>query len=180
MVAKSDYTHQSLSKQFKEKKVGRTYEAIVWGGFKKKEGTVSTQLARNKKDRKKISVSREGKAAVTHYKVIEMYPLVTHLQLNLETGRTHQIRVHLAYLGHPVFGDQTYGGRGRQTGGLNRERMMFAKELLASMPRQALHAKTLEFIHPISKEKLRFDSDLPEDMGNMLLHLTIAKKEFWK
>jgi 23S rRNA pseudouridine1911/1915/1917 synthase len=180
VVAKNNYIHQALANQFKEKRVGRVYEAVVWGSFKRKSGTISTQLARNKKDRKKIAVSREGKKAVTHYEVLQIFPLVTHLRLKLETGRTHQIRVHLAYIGHPVFGDQVYGGRGCQLGGLNRERMAFAKALLTSMPRQALHAKTLEFVHPISNKVHCFNSELPEDMSSLILQLTQLRESIWK
>ena len=178
VVAKNDFIHQELARQFKEKSVGRIYEAVVWGNLKKNSGTVTTQLARNKKDRKKISVSEEGKNAVTHFSVLETFPFASLLKLKLETGRTHQIRVHLSHLGHPVFGDHTYGGRGRQLGGLNRERIIIAKELLTMMTRQALHARTLEFKHPETHKIMQFDSQLPDDMQALIGRLREIKEDF--
>lgn len=177
VVAKEDWVHQDLARQFGEKSVIRCYTAVVWGEFRKDSGIIETPLARSIKDRRKITVSREGKNAVTHFEVEERLPLMILLRLRLETGRTHQIRVHLAHIGHPVFGDQTYGGRGRQLGGLNKTDKDLAMELLQIMPRQALHAKTLGFVHPATGENLYFDSELPKDMEQLLGRLREIKKK---
>lgn len=168
VVAKEDLSHYHLSRQFSEKKTEREYRAIAWGKFKKKSGRIETRLARSPKDRIRITVQEKGKVAVTHYEVLEQYPLLSYVKLILETGRTHQIRVHLNFVGHPVFGDRTYGGRNRQLGALSNEERQLAAGLLQIMPRQALHAKTLGFIHPVTNEFLRFDSELPDDMKQLL------------
>ncbi|NQT25261.1 RluA family pseudouridine synthase [candidate division KSB1 bacterium] len=164
VVAKDEEVHRDLALQFKDKSVHREYVAVVWGKIQKGQGTVDAPLARSIRDRRKISVSEIGKRAVTHYQVLQRFPIVTLLQLRLETGRTHQIRVHLAHKGHPVFGDQTYGGRTRQLGGLNRAQTAEVQDWLGLMPRQALHAKTLGFVHPKTGKTIHFDSELPVDM----------------
>ena len=171
IAVKDDYVHRKLAEQFSEKSVERQYQAVVWRHFNKKSGTIETLLNRSTRDRKVFTVAKEGKRAVTHYELVERFDFLSLISLRLETGRTHQIRVHLSHLGHPVFGDQTYGGRSRPMGGLNRERTAFAQHLLKLMPRQALHAKTLGFIHPVSKEKMMFSSELPEDMTQVLFLL---------
>lgn len=171
VVAKDDPTHRHLSRQFKDKKAEREYWAFVWGRFKKKQGKIETLIARSPKDRKRMSVQAVGKAAVTNYEVIEEFGLLSLLRLRLATGRTHQIRVHLCYIGHPVFGDYTYSGRNRQFASLSTQERQLAAELLEGMKRQALHAKTLGFTHPIKDEFMRFDSELPEDMKQLLTRL---------
>jgi 23S rRNA pseudouridine1911/1915/1917 synthase len=168
VVAKDDQTHRGLSKQFSEKKTEREYHAIAWGRFRKKRGKIETKIARSPRDRKRMTVRNEGKRAITKYEILEEFPLFSYVKLNLETGRTHQIRVHLSYIGHPIFGDLTYAGRNRQLGGLSNVERQFAAELLQLMPRQALHAKSLGFTHPIKNEYIRFDSELPEDMQLLL------------
>ncbi len=126
-------------------------------------------IARSKKDRKKFSVSEsEGKSAVTHYEVLEEYEFASLVKLNLETGRTHQIRVHLYSISHPVFGDPVYGGRQIIYGSTLPKMKNQVQNLFEIMKRQALHAKTLGFIHPHTKEKIRFDSDLPDDMKELI------------
>ncbi|MFQ5750645.1 MAG: RluA family pseudouridine synthase [bacterium] len=171
VIAKNDITHRHLSQQFSEKETERKYMALAWGQFKKKQGKIATNIARSPRDRKRMSVQINGKLAVTNYEVIQEFSLLSLLTLKLETGRTHQIRVHLSYLGHPVFGDMTYGGRNRQLGGLSKRDRQHAVDLLELMPRQALHAKTLGFTHPINNEFMRFDSELPPDMQLLLIRL---------
>jgi 23S rRNA pseudouridine1911/1915/1917 synthase len=171
VVAKNDAVHRHLARQFAEKQVQREYRALVWGRIKKGSGTIETLLSRSMRDRRKIAVSGKGKSAVTHFQVIERFGFASFLKLNLETGRTHQIRVHLAHLGNPIFGDQTYGGRSRQLGGLNQSNTQQAITLLEMIPRQALHAKTLGFQHPVTKKQVFFDSDLPENMSLILQKL---------
>jgi 23S rRNA pseudouridine1911/1915/1917 synthase len=177
VVAKDDEVHRRLADQFGEKSVLRHYVAVVWGRFPKSSGTIETLLARSSRDRRQMRVTAEGKHAVTHFDVVERLPLTSLVELRLETGRTHQIRVHLAHIQHPVFGDHTYGGRGRQLGGLNKSNTALAMELLKIMPRQALHAKTLGFIHPKTREQISFDSDLPDDMKRLIGRLKEARRE---
>ncbi len=168
VVAKNDAAHQSLSSQFKQKEMEREYQAICWGRFKKRKGKIETFIARSPKDRKRMTVQLSGKWAITNYQVLETHWVHTLVKLNLQTGRTHQIRVHLSYLGCPVFGDAEYGGRNRQLGNLANDEREFAGKLLLKMDRQALHAKVLGFIHPSKNEFMRLDSDLPEDMKLLL------------
>lgn len=175
VVAKNDYAHQHLSKQFSAKETEREYWALAWGKFKKKRDRISTLIARSHKDRTRMTVQARGKEAATNYEVLEEFGIMSLLSLKLETGRTHQIRVHLTFIGHPVFGDLTYGGRNRQLGALSSRDRQFAAELLEIMPRQALHAKTLGFLHPAEKEYMRFESDLPADMKQLLERLRKVK-----
>ena len=176
VVAKDDRIHRALAEQFGEKSVTRSYVAVVWGVFEKDSGTVETFLARSRKDRKKIAVAKQGKSAVTHFEVEEAFSFASFIQLRLGTGRTHQIRVHLAHIGHPVFGDRTYGGGGRRLSGLSPGQRRLAREILELMPRQALHAKTLGFVHPVTGEYRVFDSDLPDDMEQLLVRLQESKQ----
>lgn len=171
VVAKNDVAHHLIAKQFSQRTISREYWAIVWGKFKHPKGTIEANLGRSKKDRKKVAVTVEGKHAVTDYQVIKEFDFLTLVRLKLRTGRTHQIRVHLAHIGHPVFGDPTYGGRGHQWGGLEGKRAQHAQNLLKLMGRQALHAKTIGFVHPSSKKLVEFDSELPEDMQEVLKRL---------
>ncbi len=144
IVAKSDAAHNGLAEQIKVHSFTRKYEAVVVGGVKE-NGTINAPIARHKTDRKKMAVSPDGREAVTHYEVIENYSKYTHLRLSLETGRTHQIRVHLAYIGHSVAGDEVYGnGKPKWLQG------------------QCLHAKKIGFLHPITRKYMEFDSELPE------------------
>lgn len=177
VIAKNDVVHRDLATQFAEKTVDRIYHAFVWHKLKNTSGTVSTHIARSLRDRKIMAVSKMGKHAVTHYETLEAFPFVTYIQLKLETGRTHQIRMHMSHIGHPVFGDQTYGGVGRQLGGISQYDIGWITEALEHLNRQALHAKTLGFVHPITKEKLHFQSELPDDMQWLLNRLIEIKKE---
>jgi 23S rRNA pseudouridine1911/1915/1917 synthase len=170
VVAKDETTHQKLAKQFAAKTSEREYHAIVWGIFKQQKGIVDAPLGRSKSDRKKVAVIADGKHAVTEYEVIEQFDFLTYVRLHLRTGRTHQIRVHLAHINHPIFGDATYGGREIGAGGITIEgkKRSEAKNLLELMPRQALHAKMLGFVHPATKKKMSFSSELPDDIASVL------------
>lgn len=168
VVAKDETTHQKLARQFANKTTEREYRAIVWGVFKVREGTIEAPLGRSKSDRKKVAVVTEGKFAATEYEVMQQFKYLALLRLHLRTGRTHQIRVHLAHIHHPVFGDETYGGRKIAMGGMDGKKKAEAANLLEKMPRQALHAKQLGFMHPAMKKFMRFDSDLPDDMKRVL------------
>lgn len=146
MVAKNDISHNALAEQIKEHSFKREYEAIAYGNFKEDSGTINAPIARHPTKRKQMAVVMGGREAVTHYKVLERFEGFTHLRLRLETGRTHQIRVHLAHIGHPVAGDDVYG----------------PKKVITALGGQCLHAKTLGFIHPKTQEYMEFTSSLPE------------------
>lgn len=177
VVAKDDWTHAQLAKQFSKHTIEREYWAIVWGKFKQSKGEIDTFITRSKKDRKKFTTSStEGKRAVTLYEVLEEYEFASLLKINLKTGRTHQIRVHLSSINHPVFGDATYGGREIVYGSTLPKMASRIKNLLEIMPRQALHAKTLGFIHPHKRKFVRFDSKLPEDMNSLITELKLTFK----
>jgi 23S rRNA pseudouridine1911/1915/1917 synthase len=169
VVAKDDYTHAKLAAQFSKHTTEREYHAVCWGKFKDKEGEIATKIARSKSDRKKFTVSdKEGKEAVTLYKVIEQFEFTSYIKLNLKTGRTHQIRVHLSGMHKPIFGDHTYGGNKIHAGVESPKFKSRIQNLLEIMPRQALHAKTLGFIHPHTNQLVRFDSELPDDFKLLL------------
>lgn len=168
VVAKNDYVHARLAHQFSSRTITREYRALVWGHFREKTGRIETLINRSPRDRIRMTISRQGKPAITNYEVLKEYPLNSLLRVKLETGRTHQIRVHLSAKGHPVLGDQTYGGRNKQLIKLNQKDQKLAMELLELMSRQALHAKTLGFIHPESGEEMLFDSELPDDMQQVI------------
>jgi len=174
VVAKTDHAHAFLARQFADRSVDREYRAIVWGTFRKREGSIEAELGRSKSDRKKIAVIAGGKHAITTYSVKEQFSWLAHVSLKLLPGRTHQIRVHLAHIGHPVFGDPTYGGRRivarPRSPGQKRE----IQELLALIPGQALHAKTLGFVHPVTRKRIFFESDLPPAMITLLERIQIS------
>ncbi|HZW38808.1 MAG TPA: RluA family pseudouridine synthase [Ignavibacteriaceae bacterium] len=169
VIAKDNVTHHKLSQQFSAHSIEREYWTIAWGKFKEKKGSIELNITRSKSDRKKFTHSKtEGKTAITFYEVKEEFEFASLLKLNLKTGRTHQIRVHLAALGHPVFGDVTYGGRSISSGFNLPKIKSRIENLLEIMTRQALHAKTLGFIHPQTEEFMRFESQLPDDMELLL------------
>ncbi len=175
VVAKDDWTHAQLAKQFSKHTIEREYQAIVWGLFKQKKGEVNYNISRSKSDRKKFAVSEtEGKNALTYYEVLEEFEFTSLLKVNLKTGRTHQIRVHLSAINHPVFGDETYGGTKIVYGSSLPKIKNRVENLLKLIPRQALHAKTLGFEHPHTKEFMRFNSELPEDMRDVLGKLKLS------
>ncbi len=168
VIAKDENTHAKLAKQFAAKTTEREYNAIVWGKFKHPRGTIDAPLGRSKSDRRKVTVVAEGKNAVTDYEVIEEFDYLSFIRLHLRTGRTHQIRVHMAHIHHPVFGDETYGGREIVAGGIEGKKKAEVNNLLEMLSRQALHAKKLGFVHPIRKEMARFESEIPDDMQRVL------------
>lgn len=171
LIAKNEFTQTHLARQFFEHSIERKYQALVWGDFKETCGTISGNIGRHPKDRKVMTVfpdGSSGKEAVTHFKVIEKFGYVTLIECELETGRTHQIRTHLKYIGHPVFNDETYGGNIILKGTTFTKYKQFVNNCFKIIPRHALHAKSLGFIHPKTKKKLFFDSDLPDDFFNVL------------
>ena len=168
VIAKNERAHAELAKQFYDHTIDRTYVALVWGNMPEDEGTITGHIARSKKDRLKMAVCPEGnigKHAVTHYKVLKRLGYVNLIECKLETGRTHQIRVHMEYIGHPLFNDERYGGDQILKGTTFTKYKQFVANCFALMPRHALHAKSLGFVHPRTKERVFFDSELPEDMA---------------
>ena len=172
IIAKTDLAMTRLAKDFFDRTMDRKYIAICWGDLKEDTGTIVGNVGRDPRDRKKMYVfppdSEEGKHAVTHYKVIERFGYVTFIECKLETGRTHQIRVHMKSIGHPLFNDNEYGGDIILKGLNTTKYKQFIQNCFELLPRQALHAKTLGITHPISGEKLFFDSEIPADMQAVL------------
>ena len=157
IVAKNDTAHAHLAQQIKEHSFTRIYEAVVYGNVKEDSGTVDAPIGRHPTDRKRMCVTeKNSRNAVTHYEVLARYPGFTHLRLKLETGRTHQIRVHMAYLGHPVAGDPVYG----------------VKKVITSLGGQCLHARVIGFVHPTTGEYLEFTSELPAYFTTFLKKLS--------
>lgn len=174
IIAKDEWTHAKLAKQFFDHTIEREYWAVCWGIFKQRSGEVVGNIARSTKERKIFTVSpTEGRHAHTFYEVIEEFEFASLVKLKLKTGRTHQIRVHMRYIKHPIFGDPTYGGRTIVYGSALPKMKSRIDNLLEIMPRQALHAKTLGFIHPHTKEKIFLDSELPEDFKQLLEKLRL-------
>jgi len=169
IVAKDEWTHAQLAKQFSTHTIDREYWAICWGLFKKKKGEVVGNITRSTKDRKIFTVSSsEGRFAHTFYEVIEEFEFASLIKLKLKTGRTHQIRVHMSHIKHPIFGDPTYGGRKIVYGSDLPKMKSRINNLLEVMQRQALHAKTLGFYHPHLKERIILDSELPNDFSTLI------------
>lgn len=156
IVAKNDASHKGLAKQIKEHSFTRRYQAVVYGNFKEDKGTINLPIGRNPSDRKKMTVTeKNSRNAVTHFQVVERYSGFTHIAVTLETGRTHQIRVHMAHTGHPVAGDDVYG----------------PKKVIAKLNGQCLHADKIGFIHPVTGEYLEFTSTLPDYFTDFLNEL---------
>lgn len=165
IAAKSDNAHQSLGAQFKKHSIKRKYIALVHGVIKEDKGKIEAEIGRHQSDRKKMSVkTRRGKTAVTHFKVLSRFDQFTLIELTLETGRTHQIRVHLSSINHPVVGDQVYGGKERISGVKDPK----LRKVIKKLGRQALHAAILGFIHPESKEYMEFQAPIPNDFQMVL------------
>lgn len=171
IVAKSEIAQMKLAANFFEHSIDRRYRALVWGDFKEDEGTIVGNVGRNPKDRLVMTVFPDGEAgkhAVTHYKVIERFGYVTLVECRLETGRTHQIRVHMKYAGHPLFSDESYGGNEIIKGTTFTKYKQFINNCFKILPRQALHAKSLGFVHPVTGKYMLFDSELPADMAEAI------------
>ncbi|MGM0612013.1 MAG: RluA family pseudouridine synthase [Bacteroidota bacterium] len=171
LMAKNEETQTHLSKQFYNHTINRRYLGLVWGDLDNNEGTIEGNLGRSPANRKVMTVfpkGNAGKHAVTHYKVLERFGYVTAVECQLETGRTHQIRAHMKYLGHPLFNDETYGGNRIRKGTTFSKYKQFIENAFKLCPRQALHAKTLGFEHPVSGKWMEFTSDLPEDISQVM------------
>lgn len=172
VIAKTPDAKTKLGLQFFNKTTHRSYHALVWGNFNEEEGRIEGNIARDPKDRLRMSVfppdSAVGKTAITHYRVLERFGYVTLIECILETGRTHQIRAHMKHIGHPLFGDERYGGMEILRGQRSSTYKAFIQNCLNLCHRQALHAKTLGFVHPKTNREMNFTSDLPEDMQQLI------------
>ena len=171
VIAKSEKAMKSLAKQFYEHSIERTYYALVWGEPIPAEGTIDVNLGRSLKDRRLTIAFPQGdfgRHAVTHYKTLQSFRYVSLIQCNLETGRTHQIRAHMKYIGHPIFNDATYGGDQILKGTLFSKYKQFVQNCFKIIPRHALHAKTLGFKHPVTQKIVKLDSDVPTDFKEVL------------
>ena len=180
VVAKNDEAQLNLARQFFVHSIDRLYVAVVWGNIKEDEGTVDANIGRDPSDRLRFKVfddPEKGKHAVTHYRVLERFGFVTVVECRLETGRTHQIRVHMSSIGHPLFGDERYGGTEIRKGTIYAKYRQFIENCFTICPRQALHAKVLGFDHPRTRKHVRFDSELPLDMQALIAKWRAYTKE---
>lgn len=171
VVAKNEQAHAFLAHQFFEHTITRRYVALVWGNFTEDEGRIEGNIGRSLSDRLRMTVfpdGSQGKHAVTHYTVLKRYGYVTLVECRLETGRTHQIRVHMEHIGHPLFNDERYGGNRILKGTTFSKYRQFIENCFAIMPRQALHARSLGFIHPTTRQEVYFESPLPDDFTHLL------------
>lgn len=171
LIGKSEIAMSDLAAQFKKHTVHRRYVALAWGNFETEEGTIEAHIGRNLRFRKKMDAFPDGdhgKHAITHYKVLERFHYVTLLEFRLETGRTHQIRVHTRLIGHPLFNDETYGGNRIVKGTVHAKYKQFVDNCFKILPRQALHARELGFIHPRTKEQMFFEAPVPDDMQEVI------------
>ena len=171
VVAKNERSHARLAKQFFDHSIHRVYHALVWGNMEADEGTVVGNIGRSVRDRLKMAVFPDGdggKHAVTHYRVLERLGYVNLIECRLETGRTHQIRVHMEYIGHPLFNDERYGGDRILKGTTFSKYKQFVENCFRTMPRHGLHARSLGFIHPATGKEVFFESEMPDDMRTVL------------
>jgi 23S rRNA pseudouridine1911/1915/1917 synthase len=171
VIAKNEYAMSHLAKQFYDRTTQRLYTALVWGGFDEEGGTIEGNIERSPKDRLKMHVTIEeedGKPAITHFRVIEPLGYVSLIECKLETGRTHQIRVHMEHIGHPIFNDDRYGGNRILKGTTFSKYKQFVDNCFKLLPRQALHARTLGFKHPRTKKEMFFESEIPDDMQQVI------------
>jgi 23S rRNA pseudouridine1911/1915/1917 synthase len=171
VIAKNELALNRLSKQFFDRTTDRKYNALVWGIPDPREGTITGNVGRSIKDRKVMQVfpdGSDGKNAITHYKVLEDFGYISLIECKLETGRTHQIRVHFSHIRHPLFNDEEYGGDQIIKGTTFTKYQQFIKNCFKILPRQALHAKSLAFDHPVTGKRLSFDSEIPDDMVQVI------------
>jgi 23S rRNA pseudouridine1911/1915/1917 synthase len=171
VIAKTEHVMAALAKQFFDHTIERTYWALVWGEPNPPQGTINVNIGRSLKDRRVTTAFPDGdmgRTAITHYKMLQGYRYVSLVECKLETGRTHQIRAHMRYLGHPLFNDAMYGGDLLVKGTVFTKYKQFIENCFKIIPRQALHAKTLGFMHPVKKEWMQFESPLPEDFKGVL------------
>lgn len=179
VVTKNELAQARLAKQFYDHSMERKYQALVWGDFDEEEGTITGHIGRNPSNRMQMTVfpeGEQGRHAVTHYKVVQRYGYVTLVECQLETGRTHQIRAHLKYLKHPLFNDARYGGDQILKGTTFTKYQQFIKNCFSLLPRQALHAKSLGFVHPTTGKTMLFDSELPSDLSQVIEKWEIYSK----
>jgi len=172
LVAKNEEAQTLLARQFFDHTIDRKYVALVWGEPKEEEGTITGSIGRNPHERKQMTVfpdGDKGKEAITHYKILKKFGYVTLIECQLETGRTHQIRVHLKYIGHPLFNDDRYGGHRILKGTTFTKYKQFVQNCFKIIPRHSLHAKSIGFTHPVSGKKLHFESELPDDLSEVLI-----------
>jgi 23S rRNA pseudouridine1911/1915/1917 synthase len=171
VIAKTETAMTSLAKQFFDHSIHRTYQALVWGVPEPSAGTININVGRSLKDRRVTAAFPDGdfgRTAITHYKLLKDFRYVSLIECRLETGRTHQIRAHMKFLGHPIFNDETYGGNQVVKGTMFSKYKQFVDNCFKIIPRQGLHAKTLGFLHPTTKKQMEFDSELPEDFKAVL------------
>ncbi|MFP4095935.1 MAG: RluA family pseudouridine synthase [Cyclobacteriaceae bacterium] len=171
VIAKSEKAMSGLAKQFFDHSIERVYQALVWGELEEESGTIDVNLGRSPKDRRVTMAFPQGdigRTAITHYKVLQQLRYVSLIECRLETGRTHQIRAHMKYIGHPLFNDATYGGDQILKGTRFSKYKSFVDNCFSIMPRQALHARSLGFVHPVSHEHMYFESELPQDFRDVL------------
>ena len=171
VIAKTEQAMQSLTSQFKARTTDRLYDALVWGNLEEEKGTIEGHIGRHLKDRMQMAVfedGSQGKPAITHFKTLEKFLYVTFVECKLETGRTHQIRAHFKHIGHPLFNDDRYGGNQILKGTTFTKYKQFVENCFQICPRQALHAKTLGFDHPVTGERMFFEAPMPEDLELLL------------
>lgn len=171
VIAKTELSMNRIAKQFFDRTTSRLYWALVWGDMEGDSGTITGNIGRSIRDRKKMQVfaqGEQGKHATTHWRVLERFGFVTLIECNLDTGRTHQIRVHLEHIKHPLFNDEVYGGNRVLKGNTSTKYKQYIDNCFAICPRQALHAKTLGFTHPTTGKPMSFDSKLPSDMTTLI------------
>lgn len=170
VVAKNNNVHSNLAKQFAARTIRRRYRALVWGIPEPGSGTIESFLGRDPRDRRRVATVDEsvGKRAITHYELLEPFGYTSLLEFRLETGRTHQIRIHALQAGHPVFGDPMYGGNRIRAGSQKGSRNVFYQNLFERLPRQALHAFSLGFIHPVSGKEMYFEAPIPDEMAYVI------------
>jgi len=171
VIAKTEFAMTFIAKQFSDHTIERTYNALIWGEPKEEKGTVTGNIGRSAKDRRVMDIfedGSQGKRAVTHYEVIKPMRYVSLIKCNLETGRTHQIRAHMQHIGHPIFNDNVYGGDKILRGGSTGSYKAMVENCFSFLPGQALHAKSLGFVHPGTREWIQFDTELPDNFQKIL------------